>query len=135
MKLWEKRPDQLKFPPGPGVSEVFLLSQKLVGTWRNLEALGYLNWAGSAHWSPCLSCALALSSGFRKALGAGMSLRICGAFFGWKPEILCQIPGFCPHFPVCQSSHHLCPDASLTSSDISVTAASEQVCLEACFWC
>lgn len=28
MKLWEKKPDELRFPPRPGMSEVFLLFSK-----------------------------------------------------------------------------------------------------------
>lgn len=43
-------------------------------------------------------------------------------------EPLARFPGFCPHFPVSQPSHHLCPHTSVVSLDISVAAAWCSLC-------
>lgn len=119
---------------GLGWVKFSFCSQKLVGTWRNPEALGYLNLRLQDQLTGllCPYCALGLSSRVQKGL---LHVQGCRSwpnpFFGQRPGILCHIPGVCPQFPVCQSSHHRCPDTSPTSLDISMTAASEKVCLEA----
>lgn len=114
---------------GLGWVKFSFCSQKLVGTWRNPEALGYLNLRLQDQLTGllCPYCALGLSSRVQKGL---LHVQGCRSwpnpFFGQRPGILCHIPGVCPQFPVCQSSHHRCPDTSPTSLDISMTAASER---------